>query len=101
MALWRNCATGANPPRLGAGGCLGSGEVTNRGPSDLLPLDVVSIIYEATDDASRWPDVVRRLTRWIGGTAGCLQVRRIWPEPAGTQVWAGVPPELERAYADH
>lgn len=74
--------------------------MTNRGLSE-LPTEVVSIVYEATDDASRWPDVVRRVTRWLGGTAGALQVRRVWPELASTQVWSGVPAELERAYAEH
>ncbi len=62
---------------------------------------MVSTVYEAADDASRWPDVVRRVARWVGGTAGGLQVRRVWPEVAVAHVWAGVAPEFERAYGEH
>jgi DNA-binding CsgD family transcriptional regulator len=66
-----------------------------------VPAELIANVYEAVADASRWSDVVRRVARWVGGTAACLQVRRLWPDLVISQVWSGAPTELERAYAEH
>lgn len=65
-----------------------------------MPVDLIASVYDAAADASRWSDAVRRLARWVGGTAACLQVRRLWPELVISQVWSGVPIDVERAHAD-
>lgn len=66
-----------------------------------VPADLLAAIYEASADASNWPNVVERATIWVGGIAGSFQARKFSPSLEARLISTGVDPSLHQAYLAH
>lgn len=64
-------------------------------------IDVVSRIYSAALEPSQWQSTVVALTGWIGGEIGCVQVRRLEPQPRICLVHCGIDSSVEQAYQQY
>lgn len=63
--------------------------------------DLLGKIYAAALEPDKWPDVVAGLTAWVGGEAGCIQVRRAHPVQGISAITTGSDPVFQRAYLEY
>lgn len=65
------------------------------------PSKIVSSLYQAAAEPARWPDVISRVTDWLGGSQGILQARTLNPSVRAKVIWPGVPDRYFQAYTNH
>lgn len=64
------------------------------------PPELVEAIFDAAIDDALWPEVVARMTAWVGGAVGGLQVRELTPRLRMQMFTSGLDPAFGRSYEE-
>lgn len=70
-------------------------------PSDDDLLDLVGEIYDCAVQSERWPGVMERIAKLIGGTHAAIALHNVGKQNFTLQVNWNVPPDFERAMHEH
>lgn len=62
---------------------------------------VISEIYEAALDETRWPEVLRRIVQLNNARSGLLRVQNLHTNEVGTCITHGLDPAFQQRYKDH